>query len=124
MADHDDGSLTVFYRKKGKWNISGGIEQAYMPGWNEDGPFTRAVPVLAVYATSDYGEMFALYPCPDNIGDCISAVDCLADDFDPNKAENWSFVRRIYGSEAYADNWEEEEFDRMTPDERHHRGYR
>lgn len=110
-------------RKVGEWFISWGMVDDYEEGWGEDGRYTRRVQTLLVQAARSYGDMYTcgrLFASEDE-----ASVYCraLPEDFDPRTHSDWGFWRNSYGSDAYQDNWHEEEYDRMSPEEqRYHHG--
>lgn len=105
------------------WTVTAGVDEAFSEAYNEDGPYTRRTLYALVTAASARGELFAALPATLDAAKTLLAS--LPADFDPDKDDRFNFARNIYGSEAYADNWEGEEYDRMDDGERrrYHSGW-
>ena len=113
----------MFTRQIGRWRVQAGEAEDYEQAWGEDGAFTRRVPYLLVQAVSDRGRV---YTCNTDFPDEAAAaayLGAMPESWTPVNDGAWGFDRNAYGSEAYQDNWHQEEYDRMDYQERRGHGY-
>lgn len=95
---------------------------------NPSGAVTKIV--WDIEAQTNYGEVFGYdLESPDGDDGKSARADTLValfqkqierGDLDPSYDSDWVYLRRAYGSQAYADNMAEEEYARMDDEERAH----
>lgn len=107
-------------RQIGLWYVTWGVAEDYVVAWGEDGPYTRRVPYVLLTATREYGDLYAYRHNVGSLEQARTIAEALPTSFDPRTDTAWNFARNTYGSEAYQDNWQEEEYDRMDEVERRH----
>ena len=94
-------------------------EMCDMGGW----------PTYEVYyieGSTKYGNVFKSKWSTRNREEAQAMLDRLEEAFNNGRkldSDKWDLSRRSYGSKAYQDNWEEEEFRSMDEEEREARGY-
>lgn len=113
----------MFSRDIGKWHINAGEGEGYRQALGEDGYYTERVPFFFCDASSSYGEVFTCTHVFHNAEEAEFYAKALPQDFDPDSHPDFTFSRNIYGSEAYADNWHDEELSRMDYEERRAHGW-
>jgi hypothetical protein len=108
----------------GEWLVNCGMREHYVEAWGEDGPYTKRVSTPAVAAGNEYGKLYHCIVGFESLEEAQSYLGSLCDPFDPETHPDFRFERNVYGSQAYQDNWVEEEYSRMDDEERYHRGIR